>query len=256
MQKFECDPKRAFKSIFCGNEEPMSYCVNCGVELESSLVSCPLCNTAVINPNELPYVKKASPYPEEKGQVEVVKRKDWAILLSVVCGATALTCGLLNLLVFYESMWSLLVIGVCIIIWVAAIPATICPKLPIYLSLLADGTAVILYLYMITFVTRSDHWFFALALPIVALLVCIAEVFALLEKKVAHTFLTTALYLFGSISILCVGIEILIDRFLNDAISLTWSAVVLTVCVIIEITLITILSSRRFRNAIRRRLHF
>ena len=57
----------------------MSYCVNCGVELESSLVSCPLCNTPVINPNELPYVKKPSPYPEEMGQVEVVKRKDWAI---------------------------------------------------------------------------------------------------------------------------------------------------------------------------------
>lgn len=245
-----------YKSIFCGNEEIMSYCVNCGVELEPSLTCCPLCNTAVINPNELPYVKKASPYPEEKGQVEVVNRKDWAILLSVVCVATALTCGLLNLLVFDESLWSLLVIGVCIIIWVAAIPATICPKLPIYISLLADGTAVVLYLYMITFVTHSDHWFFKLAMPIVFLIICIAEVFTLLERKVAHTFLTTAIYLFGGISILCVGIEILIDKFFYDAISLTWSAVVLTVCVIIEITLITILSHRRFRNAIRRRLHF
>ncbi len=234
----------------------MSYCVNCGVELEPSLTSCPLCNTAVINPNELPYVKKASPYPEEKGQVETVKRKDWAILLSVVCGATALTCGLLNFLVFNQSMWSLLVIGVCIIIWVAAIPVTVCPRLPIYISLLADGTAVGLYLYMITFITHSDRWFFELAMPIVVLIVCIAELFALLERKVARTFLTTAIYLFGSTSILCVGIEILIDKYLEDTISLTWSAVVLTVCVIIEITLVTILSSRRFRNAVRRRLHF
>ncbi len=234
----------------------MSYCVNCGVELEPSLVSCPLCNTAVINPNELPFLKKPSPYPEEKGQVEVVNRKDWAILLSVVCVATALTCGLLNFLVFNESAWSLLVVGVCIIVWVAAIPATLCPKLPIYVSLLADGIAISLYLYLITFVTHSDHWFFALALPIVILIFCIAELFALLERKVAHAFLTTAIYLFGSISILCVGIEILIDRFLGNPISLSWSAVVLTVCVIIEITLITILSSRRFRNAIRRRLHF
>ena len=120
----------------------MSYCVNCGVELESSLVSCPLCNTPVINPNELPYVKKPSPYPEEMGQVEVVKRKDWAILLSVVCGATALTCGLLNFLVFDQNMWSLLVIGVCIIIWVAAFPAVIYTKLPIYVSLLADAASI------------------------------------------------------------------------------------------------------------------
>lgn len=234
----------------------MSYCVNCGVELEPSLVACPLCNTAVINPNELPYVKKASPYPEEKGQVEVVKRKDWAILLSVVCAATSITCGLLNFLVFNASKWSLLVIGVCIIIWVAAIPATLYTRLPIYLSLLADGMAVGVYLYMITYVTLSDHWFFDLALPIVVLIVCIAEVFTLLERKVAHTFLSTAIYLFGGISILCVGIELLIDRFLGNDLWLSWSAVVLTVCIIIEITLITIISSRRFRDALRRRLHF
>ncbi|MBQ6889281.1 MAG: hypothetical protein IJN54_17430 [Lachnospiraceae bacterium] len=234
----------------------MSYCVNCGVELETSLSGCPLCNTPVINPNELSSMKKTSPYPMEKGQVEVVNRKDWAILLSVVCGATAFTCGLLNFLVFNGSLWSLLVIGVCIIIWVATIPVTICPKLPVYVSLLADGMAIGVYLYMITFVTRSDHWFFALALPIIALLVCIAEVFTLLERKVAHTFLSTALYLFGSISIICAGIEILIDNFLKNPISLSWSAIVLTVCAIIEITLITILSHRRFRNALRRRLHF
>lgn len=234
----------------------MSYCVNCGVELEPSLVSCPLCSTPVINPNELPYVKKASPYPEEKGQVEVVKRKDWAILFSVVCGATALTCGLLNFLVFNHNMWSLLVIGVCIIIWVAAIPAVIYTKLPIYVSLLADGIAVGVYLYMITYVTRSSEWFFSLALPIVVVVLCTAEVFTLLERKVAHTFLSTAIYLFGSISIICVGIELLIDRFLEKPLGLSWSAVVLTVCVIIEIALITIVSRRRFRDAVRRRLHF
>ena len=30
----------------------MSYCVNCGVELEASLKRCPLCGTEIINPNE------------------------------------------------------------------------------------------------------------------------------------------------------------------------------------------------------------
>ncbi|MDE6607178.1 MAG: hypothetical protein K2K54_05400 [Lachnospiraceae bacterium] len=234
----------------------MSYCVNCGVELESSLVSCPLCNTPVINPNELPYVKKPSPYPEEMGQVEVVKRKDWAILLSVVCGATALTCGLLNFLVFNQSMWSLLVIGICIIIWVAAFPAVIYTKLPIYISLLADAASIAIYLYMITYVTHSDRWFFSLALPIVIVLLCIAEVFTLLERKVAHTFLPNAIYLFGGVAILCVSIELLIDHFVGNDLALSWSAIVLTVCVIIEIALITILSRRRFRDAVRRRLHF
>lgn len=29
----------------------MSYCVNCGVELDKTCSVCPLCNTKVINPN-------------------------------------------------------------------------------------------------------------------------------------------------------------------------------------------------------------
>ena len=62
----------------------MSYCVNCGVELDASAEACPLCNTPVINPKEIPYSKKMTPFPKEKGQVELVKRKDLAILLSVV----------------------------------------------------------------------------------------------------------------------------------------------------------------------------
>lgn len=30
----------------------MSYCVNCGVELEKGCPACPLCDTPVINPRE------------------------------------------------------------------------------------------------------------------------------------------------------------------------------------------------------------
>ena len=75
----------------------MSYCVNCGVELEQSLGQCPLCNTPVINPREA--VCNKSPFPEEKGQVEVVKRKDMSILLTTVMVSTSIVCGLLNVLV-------------------------------------------------------------------------------------------------------------------------------------------------------------
>ena len=59
----------------------MSYCVNCGVELEASLRECPLCHTPVVNPVEAEKEFPPSPYPVNKGQVEVVKRKDLGILL-------------------------------------------------------------------------------------------------------------------------------------------------------------------------------
>lgn len=93
----------------------MSYCVNCGVELDASATKCPLCDTPVYNPKAPEPEKQPSPFPKEKGQVEVVKRKDLGVLLTVIVLATAVTCGLLNAFVFRSSLWSLAVIGVVLV---------------------------------------------------------------------------------------------------------------------------------------------
>ena len=65
----------------------MSYCVNCGVELDASAEECPLCNTPVLNPREIEKyamqaarerspVKEEGHFPREKGQVEPANKKD------------------------------------------------------------------------------------------------------------------------------------------------------------------------------------
>lgn len=234
----------------------MSYCVNCGVELEASLRECPLCHTPVINPMEADKEKPSSPYPSDKGQVEEVKRKDLGILLSVVLTATAVTCLLLNLLVFDHSLWSLLVIGICICLFVFTFPMVYYPRMPLSVSLLADGAAVAVYLYMISYLTPSTVWFWKLGFPIVVLVILNMEVFALLARLVPFSLLSGALCLFIEIPLFCAALEIMIRRMMLDPVRLTWSAVVLTVCAIIDVALITILVKKRLRNEVRRRLHF
>lgn len=234
----------------------MSYCVNCGVKLEQSLERCPLCNTPVINPNEVSCTRSVPPFPKEKGQVEMVKRKDLAILLSVSLTAACAVCGLLNLLVFTGHAWSLYVIGACVVLWVLAIPAVIYTRMPIYICLLFDGLSIGLYQYLISFNTPNHDWFFELALPITALVTAAAVLFALLVRKISSAFLMTALYFFVELGLLCAGLELLIDRFLGTPYHLTWAAVVLSICSVIVISLITVLSRARLRNAVRRRLHF
>lgn len=235
----------------------MSYCVNCGVELDASAKECPLCNMPVINPRDLERLMDgAAPFPKEKGQVEAVKRKDLGILLSMVLLATAVTCGILNAFVFRGNLWSLTVIGVCAILWVILIPAVIYMKQPVYVSLLYDGVAVSLYLFMLTYLTESRDWFWGLGLPIVALVTVIAEAFTLCVRRLPRSFLTVTLYLFTAVGLLCMGLEMLIDRYVSDRIALSWSAVVLTVCAILDIAIITMLSSRRLRGAVRKRMHF
>lgn len=240
----------------------MSYCVNCGVELERSLKICPLCNTPVVNPNELQKsadetTKEAlSPFPMEKGQVERVRRKDVAILVSTVVLSTIVVCGLLNLLVFNSLAWSLPIIGGGVLLWVILIPVIIYTRQSVYLSVLLDGVAMILYLFLITYLTDQNGWFLGLGVPIVVLLTGIIEAFILCYKLLPRSFLTVALYIFIALPVFCIGLEILIDRYIRDEIVLGWSALVLTVCIVVDITIITILSRRRLRNAVRRRLHF
>ena len=234
----------------------MSYCVNCGVELDGSADFCPLCNTPVINPKELEKQIPKEPFPKEKGQVESVTRKDFGVLLSTVVLATAVTCGLLNVFVFRESRWSLAVIGICIILWVIMIPVVIYKKQPIYLSLLLDGAAVLVYLYMLAYMIQNDNWFFGLGMPIVLWVTFLAECFALCLRRLPRSFLTVALYVFTGAALLCIGLEILIDIYLQGETALSWSAIVATVCAIVDIAIITLLSRRRLRNEVRRRLHF
>lgn len=232
----------------------MSYCVNCGVELESSLNECPLCNTPVVNPNQT--ASADHPYPSAKGQVEIASRKDFGILLIVVLSATSVTCLLLNLFVFQGHLWSFTVIGACICLFFFAAPAVFYTKAPVWLILLSDGGAVGVYLYLISYLTESSGWLWQLGIPIVILSTALVELFAFLARKLPFTMLSASLYIFIEIPILCVALELLIRRFCDDFLHITWSAVVLTVCVIIDIALVTILTKKRLRNEVRRRLHF
>lgn len=234
----------------------MSYCVNCGVKLEHSIKKCPLCNTPVINPRELDSASTPAPYPEKRGQVEAVKKKDIAVLVSVILITTATVCGLLNLFTYPNVRWSLPVIGICGLLWVFFVPFLIYAKLPLFLYLLFDGVSIGLYLYMLTLMTSSNRWFYEIALPIVLLYTLLIELMAFLLKKFGVSILFTALVFFSGLAAFCVGIECIVDLSLHGAISLFWSAVVLTVCVILDITLITVMAKKRLRNALRKRLHF
>ena len=240
----------------------MSYCVNCGVELEKSLSQCPLCNTPVMNPRQMKIVPKSeevkfpSPFPEEKGQIENVNRTDMAILLTTFVVATAVICGLLNLLVFKTVPWSLAIIGGCILLWAILIPVVIYANQSVYVSIALDGCAMAVYLFLLTYLTQSKVWFWELGLPIVILVTILLELFVLCLRKLPKSFLGTALYAVTAVALLCLGLESLIDLFVAESVMIGWSAIVATVCEILDITILTLLSRKRLRNEVRRRLHF
>lgn len=233
----------------------MSYCVNCGVELDKNLKACPLCQTRVVNPNEL-IIHENEAFPKSKGEVEKVKRRDVGVVVSIFLIATAVTCGFLNLFVFDGIAWSPTVMGVCGFIWATLFPIILYGKLPVYLYILFDGFMAGVSILTINIMTISDTWAWGLGIPIVALITVVAELLAFAIKVLPRSFLTVTLYIFTAIAVLCVGLEWEIDYFLTQTFRPSWSAVVATVFIIFDAVIITLLSSRRLRAEVRRRLHF
>lgn len=233
----------------------MSYCVNCGVELDKDLKACPLCQTIVINPNEL-IIRENEAFPKDKGEVEKVKRRDVGVVISIFLIATALTCGLLNLWVYDGVAWSPTVMGVCGFLWATLFPIIFYDKLPVYIYILFDGFMACVSVLTINIMTVNDAWAWGLGIPIVLLITAVVELLAFAIKVLPRSFLTITLYIFTAIAVLCVGLEMEIDYFLTETVRLSWSAVVATVFTIFDAVIITLLCSKRLRAQVRRRLHF
>ncbi|HIT91207.1 MAG TPA: hypothetical protein IAC41_12435 [Candidatus Merdenecus merdavium] len=233
----------------------MSYCVQCGVELEKSLRKCPLCHTPVLNPNTPVDQTGMKPYPEQKGEVEMENKTVAAILLSVILSSTAIACGLLNLFIFKENLWSLYVIGACALFWIFSIPLFIYAKLSIYLTILFDGIATDLYIGIIAYFYPGNGWYFKIAVPIISFLTLGLIFFVFFTRKISRSFLSKCVVIFSEIGVLSVMIELLIRNYLKHHFFITWSAVVLTCCIIVIIMLMTIIRVSDFREEVRRRMH-
>lgn len=237
----------------------MSYCVQCGVKLEQSLKTCPLCHTPVINPNELNNADsshKSGPFASTKGEVDPFHKHDMGLWFSLVYGSTALACAILNLFVFDHNYWSIPVIGACIILWIFFCPRMFFPKIPFFANLIVSAFSVIFYELAITLMTENDRWFYQLTLPITVVVMGLIALFAILYKRVSKSLIASALYLFVDVAILSISLECIIDCFINGRIRIFWSAIVFSVCAVISIALFAILSMARLRETVRKRLHF
>lgn len=233
----------------------MSYCVNCGVELEESIRKCPMCNTPVINPNDIEKLKKfQSPYPEKKSEVEIASKKDLIFVLSVIFGGTILCCGALNMFVFSHTKWSLITAGICGLLWFITVPPIIIKNFKKRIYVLYNGLMVCTFLGLIGIFIDDTEWVITLAIPITLITMLFVEIFLTIAKYTRNILpLSTTISL--EVGLLCVAIELLIENAVGKAFALTWSAIVLTVTFMLAIIFISIISRKKLRSQLHRRFH-
>ena len=150
----------------------MSYCVNCGVELDASARACPLCGTPVVNPCAPVQPDAPLPFPERCAEVAPVDRRGAGLTLSVMLAAAAACCAVLNRLFFFPDVpWSVYAVGGIFVFWVLVVSPLLWRMHPAARAAL-NVAAALAYTALVALLTHGWGWYVRLALP-VALAVCL-----------------------------------------------------------------------------------
>ncbi len=181
----------------------MSYCVNCGVELDKSAEKCVLCGTAVLNPNEVGKEKPEPPFARETHIPESLSQKFVAYVISMVMLIPNIVCLLFNVMVFPGNFWSLYIFTTSFLVWVMFVFPFFTKKRKPYLMWAFDTLAVLFYFYFFYSMGLSEaNWFFPVALPVVltaSFLMLIYMLWAIGKKrhvilKTLHLFIDFAIF--------------------------------------------------------------
>ena len=221
----------------------MSYCVHCGVELDATASFCPLCHTRVLDPGQPVDTASPKPFPTRRGEVAPAAKQEVALLITAMLASVAVCCGVLNLFLRADRMWSLYVIG------------ALARGMHLLLRLLLDVAAVALYVYLISVDLNGRDWYLGLAAPIILWGGAILLLLGLVLRVYRRSALTTMTILIGSIGVFVFGMEFFVDRWLHQLWSPSWSLVVLTICIGMVIPLIIIRRVPALREEARRRFH-
>ncbi len=230
----------------------MSYCVNCGVELDRSLKQCPLCETPVINPKE-PAVPDAAPMlPRDE-----LKKKDrtfWMGFFTLLYLVPILTCAICNLVYDKQITWSVYVSAGILMAWAMTTSPFYFTR-PDWRKLLCVDFAALLLGLLIIQIMAGGSWFARIAAPIVAYIFILTFVFVSLgEKGRVHGLILSAFCVLGA-AVLSLLVELLVDAYMQDGIRLVWSWFVFAPCVSIAALLTMLDKNKKFRQELAKRLH-
>lgn len=147
----------------------MSYCVNCGVELDASAKKCALCGTKIINPNtdESEPEVTVSPFSDLAHIPAGVKTRFVAALISLIMSVPNMVCLLVNITLFSESFWSAHILALSLLLWIVFVLPLFKKQHRTYFMWAFDSLAVGLYTYFLMAYCELSHYFFTCALPII-----------------------------------------------------------------------------------------
>lgn len=224
----------------------MSYCVNCGVELESGSLQCPLCDTPVINPAEIKNRAEPKAYSESIHVPKSSSKRFTVFVASIVLLIPNIVLRVLDLLVWNSGI-STFVFAASALVWIWFFFPLLWKK-PIPLIILqTDAISLVCFLYLFKLKGNATGWFEGVAMPIMIALWAVAALFIIWLKKERRK-VSKAIAVTLALNVLSYVTEICVNMFLNGKFQIGVSLTV-TACSIPLVIFFASLAKNRRLNA-------
>lgn len=204
----------------------MSYCTNCGVELDDELVACPLCGLTIGKERVVKTGEQSEYYPSDIIMLhkKETRRHIWE-LSGIFSFSGIAVCTIVDLVIHKSLSWSLYADTSVLASWICLTLILLAFRryFLIFPGLLLT---ILTTLFLFNLFATSVNWFFGLGLPITMALF-IAVVIIMVLWKVAHfrgfNILAIA---FLVLSGFCLVTEVFIDKYVAGRVDIRWSAIV------------------------------
>jgi len=209
----------------------MPYCVLCGVRLKDSNNRCPLCGTPVILPDQYSGKAGNNELPLKRDEPrESFDRDLWVKLVSIILAVPILLTLAIDYFVGTGISWSIYVLTALALVWVWCVSPFLVRRniFPLWFAL--DTAALSGFLFFIERLSNTGNWFIPLAFPL--LIFTSASIFSivfLFRKKIIRQLQKPAILLL-IIGLLCLFIELIVDRYKYDQYQPGWSFLVAIPC--------------------------
>jgi hypothetical protein len=204
----------------------MSYCINCGVELDEDLISCPLCGFAVGKTNNSEPMDKSEYYPSDIILLhkKETRRHIWE-LSGIITFSGITVCTIVDFVIHKSLSWSryadtsIMVSWICLTLILLAFRKYFLIIPGLLLTLLT-------MLFLFNIFSPPVRWFFGIGLPITISFFVAGSIIILLWKVAHFRGFNILAVAFLVLSVFCIVSEVFIDKYLSQKVDIRWSAIV------------------------------
>ena len=220
----------------------MPYCSRCGVEVDEDVELCPLCGSAIqhFDVDGRPTFK---PYPDsvidpDAAPLPLRERIKLALEIETVfLGIAFAVLILVDLLSNHRFSWSVYPASSIVYLWLClSMPVFLYRKPWLVFSVL--GPSTLLFLFLIDVFDGNVSWFLPYGLPIALLAIACVVVVSVLSAAVKRKGLNVVAFSFLGISVLCAGIDVIVNLNVEGRFRMGWSMIAAFVLIPVSLLLL------------------